>query len=58
MNGKKTALSLALSSAFAVTLVAAVLALGCETSSTVTAGPDPVKCQVSLTGPPLVELTT
>jgi hypothetical protein len=34
---------------------AAVLAAGCETSSSVTAGPDPVKCQVSLAAPPMID---
>ena len=33
----------------------AVLVAGCETSSTITAGPDPVKCQVSLAAPPMID---
>jgi hypothetical protein len=33
----------------------AVLVSGCETSSTISAGPDPVKCQVSLAAPPMID---
>src|SRR5688572_16023678 len=40
-----------------VVVAAALAAAGCETetSSTVTAGPDPVKCQVTLAGPSTVD---
>jgi hypothetical protein len=34
---------------------AVVLLAGCETSSTISAGPDPVKCQVSLAAPPMID---
>jgi hypothetical protein len=41
---------------FSVLLVAAaVAAVGCETSSTITTGPDPVKCQLSLSTPAMLE---
>jgi len=33
----------------------AVLGAGCGTSSTITSGPDPVKCLVSLTAPPMID---
>ena len=39
------------SSVVAAAFVAAVVASGCETSSTLTVGPNPVKCQVSLAAP-------
>jgi hypothetical protein len=40
----------------AVLLVAATIAVAaCETSSTVSAGPTPVKCQVALVSPPMFE---
>jgi hypothetical protein len=38
-----------------VLLVAAAVAGGCETSSTVTEGPSPVRCQVALTTPAMLE---
>ena len=36
-------------------VVVAITAAACETSSTISAGPDPVKCQVALTSPPMME---
>jgi len=36
-------------------LAVAVLAAGCDTSSTTTAGPDPLKCQVSLAAPSMID---
>src|SRR5215510_73518 len=42
-------------SAAAVALLAAVLVSGCETSSAVSAGPNPVKCVVSLGAPPMMD---
>ena len=33
----------------------AVLVAGCGTSSTITSGPDPIKCLVSLTAPPMID---
>ena len=44
------------SAAVLVSLVAALIS-GCETSSTVSTGPNPVKCSVSLAGLPTVEAT-
>jgi len=38
-----------------VSLVAAMVAAGCETSSTVSTGPEPVKCQVSVAAPGILE---
>jgi hypothetical protein len=38
-----------------VAVVAAILVSGCETSSTTTSGPTPVKCQVSVASPPMME---
>lgn len=38
-----------------VALLAAWLVSGCETSSTVSAGPNPVKCVVSLGAPPMMD---
>ena len=40
--------------AMVVSLVAAIVAAGCETSSTVSTGPEPVKCQVSVAAPPAI----
>ncbi|HEY9464969.1 MAG TPA: BACON domain-containing carbohydrate-binding protein [Vicinamibacterales bacterium] len=37
-----------------VSLVAAIVVAGCETSSTVSTGPEPVKCQVSVAAPPAI----
>ena len=39
----------------AVLFVLAIAAAGCETTSTVSAGPDPVKCQVALSAPQMME---
>jgi hypothetical protein len=36
-------------------VVVAIAAASCETSSTISAGPDPVKCQVALASPPMME---
>jgi len=36
-------------------LLAAALVCGCDTSSSVTQGPNPVKCQVSLATPPMMD---
>jgi hypothetical protein len=36
-------------------LLAAAFVCGCETSSTVTQGPNPVKCQVTLATPPMMD---
>ena len=40
-----------------IVCLSAVVALvaGCETSSTTSSGPDPLKCQVSVTAPPMIE---
>jgi hypothetical protein len=38
-----------------LSLVSAILVAGCETSSTVSTGPDPVKCQVSVAAPAMME---
>jgi all-beta uncharacterized protein/BACON domain-containing protein len=35
--------------------IASMIAAGCETSSTVSAGPNPVKCQVSVAAPAMLE---
>jgi hypothetical protein len=42
------------SSAIVLLLLAAFIA-GCETSSTISQAPNPVKCQVTLAGPPMIE---
>src|SRR5262245_38212120 len=39
----------------ALIVLAAVAVYGCETSSTVTQGPNPVKCQVALATPPMMD---
>ena len=41
--------------AVVLSLVTAIIAAGCETSSTVTTGPNPVKCQVSVAAPTMME---
>jgi hypothetical protein len=41
--------------AVVLSVVAAVVAAGCETSSTVSTGPNPVKCQVSVAAPAMME---
>jgi hypothetical protein len=38
-----------------VSLVAAIVAAGCETSSTVSTGPEPVKCQVTVAAPAIID---
>lgn len=38
-----------------LSVAAAVVAAGCETSSSVSAGPTPVKCQVTVAAPPMLE---
>jgi trimeric autotransporter adhesin len=38
-----------------LSLVTAIIAAGCETSSTVSTGPEPVKCQVSVAAPAMLE---
>jgi len=38
-----------------LSLVCAIVAAGCETSSTVSTGPNPVKCQVSVAAPAMLE---
>ena len=38
-----------------LSLVCAIVAVGCETSSTVSTGPNPVKCQVSVAAPAMLE---
>ena len=38
-----------------VALATAIIAAGCETSSTVSTGPEPVKCQVSVAAPAMLE---
>jgi hypothetical protein len=38
-----------------LSLVGAIVVAGCETSSTVSTGPDPVKCQVSVAAPAMME---
>jgi Putative binding domain, N-terminal len=38
-----------------LSLVCAIVAAGCETSSTVSTGPTPVKCQVSVAAPAMLE---
>lgn len=38
-----------------VSLVAAIVAAACETTSTVSTGPEPVKCQVSVAAPGILE---
>jgi hypothetical protein len=43
------------SSAAALVLLAALFVSGCETSSTVSAGPNPVKCIVALNAPPMMD---
>jgi hypothetical protein len=39
----------------AVIVLAALVVYGCETSSTVSQGPNPVKCQVTLATPPMMD---
>lgn len=43
------------SSAAALVLLAALFVSGCETSSTVSSGPNPVKCVVALNSPPMMD---
>jgi BACON domain-containing protein/all-beta uncharacterized protein len=42
-------------SSAAIVLLAALFVSGCETSSTVSSGPNPVKCVVALNAPPMME---
>lgn len=43
------------SSMAALVLLAALFLVGCETSSTVSSGPNPVKCVVAVNAPPMME---
>jgi hypothetical protein len=43
------------SSAIGLVLLAAAFVAGCATSSTISQAPDPVKCQVSLAAPPMMD---